>query len=194
MAKRLNTFFRTEVADMLKTEGFIHRGNSFLKETPPLVFELTLEKHRWNIGESIQFWIALKIYMSKEDAPRFTLNNWISNFSLIFAKRIGYLWGEEHYMYSFPADNYTKALNTQVQKNFDQYLFPLLHRISTLNDLMNYLDLENQKLGFNFFSFTLAIGLARIGKLEMAKKYFQQSIGDKMLIKKTAANFNIKLE
>jgi len=197
MTKIVSNFFKNEVADMLKKEGFSRRGNSLIKESSTLVFEITLEKYRWNTPGSTQFWILLKIYLGKEDAPRFTLTKWLQDYSLVFSKRLGYLWGAEDYKYTYNSFYDLDALKIQIKNDFDKYLFPFLNTVNTQAGLIEYLDSENQKLGYNFFSFTLAIGLARMGQTgqtETAEKYFKESAGDKAFIKKTALTYGIDLK
>ena len=186
--------YKEHIGPHLRNHGWIEMRSSYIAQNNEIVHELAMERCRFNTHDRKQFKLILKMYVATEVRKKFTLKDWNHFYTLVFRKYIGYLWSNKRYMYILSDIEDWEKVFVQLKKHLSEYVFPLTRSLDSLDKLVTYLKGEHQRLGMNFFSYTLAIALARYGRLEESKAFFLESMGDVDVIEKTARNFGISLD
>lgn len=186
-------WIHAQVGDILKPFGLVKRGKAFISDTKSeVVTQIVTQRSRFNSPMWKRFALFLLIDVADRDATRFTRGQ-EAHYTPVFNKNIGYLWGDEAFMYTVPDVVPSSELAAQLRKHLVDHVMPLIRRCSSVEGLMSVVDAENRRLGANFFSMSLAIALARRGRMEDSRRYFQESLGDPELVRQAARGFGITL-
>lgn len=192
--KVLKTVLKDDIAPLLKESSYTTKGTSFYKIEQDIVKYIDLEYFRWNSPQSLSFWF--NIYLFYGDFTKTTKidrNTLFKEGANLFFRRIGYLWSEENHMYQISNEISPNELSKQMQSDITDNLLPFFEEMSSLDSIISYLREENKKIGTNFYSLAIAIALAKAGRKEESRQYFQESPGIKEALIKTAAFYGIDI-
>jgi hypothetical protein len=184
-----------ELGRLLKPYGFAKAGLSFIdKHNEEVVREVRIEKFRWNTPGHQRFQLKLSLYLATGNSGEFTFKGQDAHYSLVFQESAGYLWGEEAFLYLVPETLPDEAFFAELRLHVTHYIVPFLQQCTSIDAVIDVLEQENRKQGQNFFSATLAVALARLGRKEESRKHFRQCLGDLDSIRKFAELYGIHLD
>ena len=191
--KILSLIVKNQISPFLKSFGFEPKKNQFIKHSNDIVQIIEIKKSRWNTSLMAKFSLQIKIYVGNYiNNQKLTSTILFKNGMLIFSKPLGYLIDNESYSYQIDISTIME-LESQIQNDITNILFPFLKNLKTIEDIILMITSENEKIGYNFFSLGLAISLAKIGRTKESKKFFEESIGDRDILRRTAKKYNIDL-
>jgi hypothetical protein len=183
-----------EIADIVRPAGFKRLRKAFVDLTVPDVpKQIAIERSRWNTPVSRRFALMLSIYLPARDAAGFAADGWKDHYTPVFHKNAGYLWGNEAFLYTVPDILPSEQLSGELRAHLTEHILPFFGRCTSIDAFVEVMDRENERLGKPFFSAGLAVALARLGRTDQSRKYFQQSIGDPEMIRKFAQSYGITL-
>jgi hypothetical protein len=167
-----------EIGRQLRPHGFAKRRNRFADASAPEVLkEIVLERFRWNTPGSRKFALTLNVSLAG---------------TLVLTKNVGFLWGDESYLFTVP-DASLEPLFDELRLHVERDVVPFCRRCDSVDAVVAVLNELNARLGYPFFSATLAVALARLGRLDEARPYFAEMQGDPESIRTFARTFGITL-
>jgi hypothetical protein len=183
-----------ELALILKPHKFKRSGLVFTYDNgADVIHTIAVGKYRWNTPERQRFQLDLAVYLATGRAGEFTFKGRDSHFSLVFTKNVGYFWGEENHLFDVPNTD-VQSLFVELRRRIANDVLPFVRRCTSIETVIDSLDQENRKQGRNIFSISLAIALARLGRIEESRKYFLQSIGNRETLAQMAQQYGVILD
>jgi len=182
-----------ELARVLVPAGFVRRGKPFVDQRArPVVKEIAVERSRWNVPGRRRFALLLTISVGDREARDYFAPDRDARYTPVFRKRTGYLRGEEALEFTVPEDG-LEPLFAALDRHLEEDVLPFCRRIDSVEALIAVLEAENARLGEPFFSATLAVALARLGRLDEARKYFAEMQGVPENVRTFAARYGVQL-
>ena len=184
-----------EMTSLLRGHGFKRSGLRFTDvRDGGVVRQVSLLKFRWNVPGHQRFQIMLSLYLATGDQGEFTFGPSPRRYSLVFEKSSGYLRGDENFLYVVPPSLPDSSFLAQLRRDLTDDILPFLDCCTTTDMVIATLEQENQKVGRNIFSITLAVALARLGRIEESRLHFRKSVGDREAIRSLAGQYGISLD
>ncbi|MBN1500269.1 MAG: DUF4304 domain-containing protein [Spirochaetes bacterium] len=193
--KWVKDIIKEELKPFLLKNGFKTTGAaSFYKIEPDLVKFIDLEFSRWNTYIAFAFWFNLHIYAGTfSEEKSISIKLLVTKGSPLFFKNISFLREKEFEQYQItPATNMESLLN-DIKTDFSSHVIPFSERFKCVEDFIGFAESEHKRLGQNDYSYRLAVMMAKSGRMSEAKKYFQESIGDREDLVKAAQIYGIDL-
>ncbi len=173
----------TEIAKIVGSIGMVQNRNAFTYQSvPEVVSRIRIERARFNPPGFERFSLNLEIDVADLEATKFTT---------VVGNNIGTLWGEPGVEYMLPASVPSTELADRLRADLEQHVLPVIQRCTNIDAVIPVVDTVNHHLGRNALSMTLAMALARAGRLDESRTYFQQSLGDPEVVKKIASAFGV---
>jgi hypothetical protein len=188
------TAILAEIAAALGGTGFRKKGHSFSDRTTRGVLKsIQLEKFRWNTAFERKFALKLRIDLADRDDADPSARDWSEHSTPVLVKNAGYLWNDENFLFRVPDSWPCASFSSTLRRHIREDVLPFFQRCSSFDAVVGDLKQENARLGANVFSTTLAIALARRGRLEESREFFLESPGDPAAIRAVASRYGIDL-
>lgn len=183
---------------LLRPAGFRKAGLAFSDVQAEFVRDVRIEKYRWNtpagMGFAPQFSLMLSLYLAAGERGNHRFGKPPGTYSIVMQKNAGYLWGKENFLYSLPELASMDTLLAELAQHLDTYVLPFMAGCTSIDAIVASLEAENARLRENIFSTSLAMALARLGRLDASRRHFESSIGDRASIVQMARHYGIELE
>lgn len=183
---------------LLQPLGFKRNKLTFTnRPNQDVVQTLRLVKYRWNAPGQNRFELMISLYVATGEAGEFS---WPGppgrpqRFSIVTEVNVGRLWGDDAYLYSASAEPPDPELSRLLLTHFDQYIAPFLNACRTLDGILRTLSSLREPAGLNPYALSVAVVLARLGRLDESREYFRQVPGDRILVRQMAATHGVHLE
>lgn len=176
--KALDALLKQEVAPLLAAHGFRAQGRAFFRTTGELTWYLEVEPSRFSTAHSLSFWLNVQLFVGDvRGEKKLTRDALLTKAYPAWTSRIGALWGNEDEAYALSGEADLAALGARLQGDLVRHLLPFLQRLRSVEAVVAFLEEQLRASGDQRHAFSLANVLARTGRLEESKAYFQKVMG-----------------
>jgi hypothetical protein len=184
----------SELGSSLEPRGFRRSRLTFIDEQHPEVIRtIAIVKFRWNVPGQQRFQLVLSLYLATGQAGEFTFTGRQARYSLVFQKNVGYLWGDEAFLFLIPDVLPDETFSTQLRGVVEGRILTFLEGCTSIDGVVQALDEEDSKTGRNLFATQLGIALARLGRMEESRQHFLRAPGATESVRQLAVQYGVKL-
>ena len=192
--KIVKEILEIEVYPIFLANSFKKKGDTLFVAGQDVVKYADLEYFRFNTPNTFFYWFNFYFFGGDfQNEKDVNIKILLTKGVTLFKKRLGYLWNDDNHMYQLTNDINQQALAQRMKTDVIQYLMPLFERINNLDDIIKFLLEENQKLEMNYYSLTIAIVLAKAGRIKESRKFLLESSAPQEIVQKTAKIYGIDL-
>ncbi|RKH44262.1 DUF4304 domain-containing protein [Corallococcus sp. AB050B] len=192
--KAMEAVLDREVEPLLVSQGFQVHGRTYTKAEPALGKLLKIEVSRWSTAHSLSFALQLGLFVGElAGEKKLTEKVLVTKAFGAYVVNVGALWGDPQAQYVLSGAVDPLELGERLRSDLLQRVLPFFERFHTADDVIAFLEAENQRIGTRDRSLAIAMVLARLGRKEESRAYFAQSEGDAEAIRRVARSYGIEL-
>jgi hypothetical protein len=185
-----------ELKPLMAEYGFKPAGYTFTLVKEEIAIQLELESGRFSTPRFQTYFLNLILRILDTATSE---NNTMSRGKrknqghIVLHQNIDFLTEKTNLLYQVGPDVTVTDIAYSMKQDITSYFFPLSQNLQSVEDLMMFFDRLDSDNGKNRYSFPLAVALAQTGRMDLSKKYFLKSIGDREVIARMANSFGIDL-
>lgn len=190
----MNKILVSKIKQVLKTNHFLHKKDVFVRHVNQFTVSIELVKSPWSNQNYSQFWFDFAIYGKL--IPVESISS-VSDLSLsntcMLKQNLSYARNVDFQMYQLEGVTRLDDLIEEIEMHIIAAI-AFCEKFKTIYELIEFLEQENRRLGYNAYSFMIAITLAQIGDKETSKKFFWESMDNNIAVENWANYFGIDLK
>jgi hypothetical protein len=184
-----------ELDALLKPRGFAKSGLMFCNTSiAAVVRQVVVEPFCFNTAQFRRFQLVVGLYLLTGETGEFAFHRRPGRYSLAFQIADGALNGNPGVYCEIPPDPGDPAFLTAFRAGVTNAVLPILEQATSAEGVIAVAEEAEARAGARRHSVPLAIALARLGRMNIAKTLFKRGHGDPATIREIASRHGIVLE